>query len=122
KRFRAAVSDSIFASREACGQRYASVEEVAGQEEAEIKWKCSNFEERQRARIAAVKGTLTLETNLESVHSTEGEQWVSLDGVRVRYLRSGSGPPLVLMHASQRSAFYWRSAVPGLAHHATVYA
>ena len=69
-----------------------------------------------------MKGTLTLETNLESVHSTEGEQWVSLDGVRVRYLRSGSGPPLVLMHGLLGYSFSWRFAMPALAQQATVYA
>ena len=38
-----------------------------------------------------MKGTLGPETYLEPVHSIEG-QWVSLDGIRVRYLRSGGSP------------------------------
>ena len=62
-----------------------------------------------------------LETNLETVHSIE-EQWVSLDGIRVRYLRSGSGPALVLLHGLLGYSFSWRFAMPALAQQATVYA
>jgi pimeloyl-ACP methyl ester carboxylesterase len=68
-----------------------------------------------------VKGTLSLETNLETVHSAE-EQWVSLDGVRVRYLRSGSGPPLVLLHGLLGYSFSWRFALPVFSQWFTVYA
>jgi pimeloyl-ACP methyl ester carboxylesterase len=68
-----------------------------------------------------VKGTLELQTNLESIHSVE-EQWVSLDGVRMRYLRCGSGPSLVLLHGLLGYSFSWRFAMPALAEHATVYA
>jgi pimeloyl-ACP methyl ester carboxylesterase len=71
--------------------------------------------------MTAVKGTLGLQTNLQSIHSIE-EQWVSLDGVRVRYLRSGSGPPLVLLHGLLGYSFSWRFATPALAQQATVYA
>jgi pimeloyl-ACP methyl ester carboxylesterase len=68
-----------------------------------------------------VKGTLGLETNLEAIHSVE-EQWVSLDGIRARYLRSGSGPPLLLLHGLLGYSFSWRFAIPVLAQQATVYA
>ena len=68
-----------------------------------------------------MKGTLGLQTNLESIHSVE-EQWVSVDGIRVRYLRSGSGPPLVLLHGLLGYSFSWRFAMPVLAQQATVYA
>jgi pimeloyl-ACP methyl ester carboxylesterase len=68
-----------------------------------------------------VKGTLGLETNLEAIHSVE-EQWVSLDGIRARYLRSGSGPPLLLLHGLLGYSFSWRFAMPVLAQQATVYA
>jgi pimeloyl-ACP methyl ester carboxylesterase len=64
---------------------------------------------------------LELETNLESVCSIE-ELWVSLDGVRVRYLCSGSGPPLILLHGLLGYSFSWRFAIPTLAQLATVYA
>ena len=62
-----------------------------------------------------------LQTNLESIHSIE-EQWVSVDGIRVRYLRSGSGPPLLLLHGLLGYSFSWRFAMPVLAQQATVYA
>jgi pimeloyl-ACP methyl ester carboxylesterase len=68
-----------------------------------------------------VKGTLGLQTNVESIPSVE-EQWVSLDGIRVRYLRSGSGPPLVLLHGLLGYSFSWRFVMPALAQQATVYA
>jgi pimeloyl-ACP methyl ester carboxylesterase len=68
-----------------------------------------------------LKGTLGLHTNLESIHSIE-EQWVSLDGIRVRYLRSGSGPPLVLLHGLLGYSFSWRFVIPVLAQQTTVYA
>ena len=68
-----------------------------------------------------MKGTLGPETNLEAIHSVE-EQWVSLDGIRVRYLRSGSGPPLLLLHGLLGYSFSWRFAMPMLAQQATVYA
>lgn len=68
-----------------------------------------------------MKGTLGLQTNVESIPSVE-EQWVSLDGVRVRYLRSGSGPPLVLLHGLLGYSFSWRFVMPALAQQATVYA
>jgi len=64
---------------------------------------------------------LGLQTNLESIHSIE-EQWVSLDGVRVRYLRSGSGPPLLLLHGLLGYSFSWRFVMPVVAQQATVYA
>src|SRR6266581_9348269 len=68
-----------------------------------------------------MKGTLGPETNLKAIHSVE-EQGVSLDGIRVRYLRSGSGPPLLLLHGLLGYSFSWRFAMPVLAHQATVYA
>ena len=45
-----------------------------------------------------------------------------LDGYRMRYLRSGSGPPLLLLHGLLGYAFSWRFALPALAEKATVYA
>jgi pimeloyl-ACP methyl ester carboxylesterase len=65
--------------------------------------------------------TLGLKTKIESIPSIE-EQWVSLDGVRVRYLRSGSGPALVLLHGLLGYSFSWRFAMPALAQQAMVYA
>ena len=40
----------------------------------------------------------------------------------MRYLRSGSGPPLILLHGLLGYSFSWRYAMPALAPHATVFA
>ena len=50
------------------------------------------------------------------------ECWMDLDGARMRYLRSGSGPPLILLHGLLGYSFSWRYAMPALAPHATVFA
>jgi pimeloyl-ACP methyl ester carboxylesterase len=50
------------------------------------------------------------------------ECWLALDGHRLRYLRSGSGPPLVLLHGLLGYSFSWRFAQPALGAIATVYA
>jgi pimeloyl-ACP methyl ester carboxylesterase len=43
-------------------------------------------------------------------------------GARMRYLRMGSGPPLILLHGLMGYSFSWRYTMPALAPHATVYA
>ncbi len=45
-----------------------------------------------------------------------------MDGVRVRYLHGGDGPPLVLVHGLIASAFSWRFNLPELARIRTVFA
>jgi pimeloyl-ACP methyl ester carboxylesterase len=50
------------------------------------------------------------------------ECWSELDGYRMRYLRRGSGPPLLLLHGLLGYSFSWRFALPVLAEKATVYA
>jgi pimeloyl-ACP methyl ester carboxylesterase len=40
----------------------------------------------------------------------------------MRYLRAGSGPPLILLHGLLAYSFSWRFALPALAPYATVYA
>lgn len=50
------------------------------------------------------------------------ENWVALDGARMRYLRAGSGPALLLVHGLLGYSFSWRFTIPALARHATVYA
>jgi pimeloyl-ACP methyl ester carboxylesterase len=50
------------------------------------------------------------------------ECWVELEGARMRYLRAGSGPPLILVHGLLGYSFSWRYTMPALAPYATVYA
>lgn len=50
------------------------------------------------------------------------ELWTSVDGVRMRYLRAGSGHPLVLLHGLLGYSFSWRFTLPALAGVATAYA
>jgi pimeloyl-ACP methyl ester carboxylesterase len=47
---------------------------------------------------------------------------ITVSGHRVRYLRSGSGPAVVLVHGLLASAFSWRFTIPALAPHFAVYA
>lgn len=41
--------------------------------------------------------------------------WVDIDGVRVRYVRKGSGPPVVLIHGFASSVYTWKDVLPALA-------
>jgi pimeloyl-ACP methyl ester carboxylesterase len=50
------------------------------------------------------------------------ECWMDVDGARMRYLRAGSGPPIVLLHGLLGYSFSWRYAVPALAPLRTCYA
>src|SRR5947209_9078821 len=50
------------------------------------------------------------------------EHWIELDGQRMRYVRGGSGPPLLLVHGLLGGLFCWRFNIPALAEHYTVYA
>ncbi len=50
------------------------------------------------------------------------ECWMDFEGARMRYLRAGSGPPLILLHGLMGYAFSWRYTMPALAPYATVYA
>ena len=50
------------------------------------------------------------------------ECWMDLEGARMRYLRAGSGPALILLHGLLGYSFSWRYTLPALAPYATVYA
>ena len=50
------------------------------------------------------------------------EHWLQLPDGRMRYLKVGSGPALILVHGLMGYAFSWRFTMPALAPHATVYA
>jgi pimeloyl-ACP methyl ester carboxylesterase len=47
---------------------------------------------------------------------------MDFDGARMRYLRAGSGPPLLLLHGLMGYSFSWRFAIPALAPGRTCYA
>jgi len=50
------------------------------------------------------------------------EHWIELNGARMRYLRAGCGPSLLLIHGLLGYSFSWRFNLPALAQHFTVYA
>lgn len=50
------------------------------------------------------------------------ECWANVDGVRMHYLRSGTGPVLVLLHGLLGYSFSWRFTIPALARNLTVIA
>lgn len=50
------------------------------------------------------------------------ECWADIDGARVRYLRAGSGPPLILLHGLLGYSFSWRYAMPAVAPYRTAFA
>lgn len=50
------------------------------------------------------------------------ECWMDFAGARMRYLRAGSGPALILLHGLMGYSFSWRYTLPALAPYATVYA
>ena len=53
---------------------------------------------------------------------TVEEHWLPLAGGRMRYLKAGSGPALILVHGLLAYSFSWRFAIPALASYATIYA
>ncbi|WP_380163400.1 alpha/beta fold hydrolase [Jannaschia sp. R86511] len=50
------------------------------------------------------------------------EQSIQLEGVRLNYVRGGSGPTLVLLHGYPQTWYMWRDLLPELARHYTVIA
>jgi pimeloyl-ACP methyl ester carboxylesterase len=50
------------------------------------------------------------------------ERWLDLPDGRMRCLKAGSGPPIILVHGLMGYSFSWRFTIPALAPHATVYA
>ena len=50
------------------------------------------------------------------------ECWMDIEGGRMRYLRAGAGPALILLHGLMGYSFSWRFTLPALAPYATVYA
>jgi pimeloyl-ACP methyl ester carboxylesterase len=50
------------------------------------------------------------------------EKITSHDGIQIAYQRSGTGPPLILVHGTGGSATRWAPVAPTLAEHFSVYA
>jgi len=50
------------------------------------------------------------------------ECWMDFAGARMRYLRAGSGPPILLLHGLLGYSFSWRYTMPALAPFRTCYA
>jgi pimeloyl-ACP methyl ester carboxylesterase len=74
-------------------------------------------------------GTQKAEENFDpsETHSQLGlppwkEYFVDLAGGRMRYLRAGTGRPLILVHGLMGYSFSWRFSITALAPHATLYA
>jgi pimeloyl-ACP methyl ester carboxylesterase len=65
--------------------------------------------------------TLAPQAHPQTAYTIE-DHWITLDGARMRYLRAGSGPALLLLHGLLGYSFSWRYALPALAVHATVHA
>jgi pimeloyl-ACP methyl ester carboxylesterase len=61
-------------------------------------------------------------SNQGSNPSEPAEVWIRVSGLNVRFLRAGTGPPLVLLHGLLGYSFSWRNAIPILARNATVFA
>src|SRR5580698_6772432 len=62
------------------------------------------------------------EKSSDMASSDVEESWMDFDGARMRYLRAGSGPPLILLHGLLGYSFSWRYTMPALAPYATVLA
>jgi pimeloyl-ACP methyl ester carboxylesterase len=64
--------------------------------------------------------------NARNTNSGQGlaveERWLDLPDGRMRYLKAGSGRPLILIHGLMGYAFSWRFTLPALAPYASVYA
>jgi len=62
------------------------------------------------------------ETGLAITDPAIKECWMDFDGARMRYLRAGSGPGVILLHGLLGYSFSWRYAMPALAPHFSVFA
>lgn len=72
-------------------------------------------EVQEKARQVPVGSILGISPGVE-------ECWMDFSGARMRYLQTGSGPALILLHGLMGYSFSWRYAMPVLAPYRTVYA
>ena len=68
-----------------------------------------------------MNSVLDLETAVTTKYSLQ-DHWITLDGGRMRFLRDGRGPALLLVHGLLGYSFSWRYAIPVLAEQSTVHA
>ena len=61
-------------------------------------------------------------TEVGKVNAAVEAQNVEIDGLSIRYLAAGEGPPLVLLHGAGDNSLDWRWVLPALAHKHRVYA
>lgn len=87
--------------------------------EVQVKEVRANQFDTNRLQIAEVPAKPA--TNAENGPAIQ-EYWMDFEGARMRYLRAGSGPPVILLHGLMGYSFSWRYAMPALAPHFTVYA
>jgi pimeloyl-ACP methyl ester carboxylesterase len=50
------------------------------------------------------------------------EQWIRIDGLRIRFAHAGAGPALVLVHGLLGYSFTWRQVIPAFAQRFEVFA
>jgi len=74
-----------------------------------------------RGDFAVTEGVQEISARIAAAAGAE-ECWMEIDGARMRYLRAGSGPALILLHGLLGYSFSWRFTMPALAPYATVYA
>lgn len=72
--------------------------------------------------VVATKGAEESSERFPGFSVEVEECWMKIEGARMRYLRAGSGPPLILVHGLLGYSFSWRYTMPALASYATVYA
>lgn len=78
-------------------------------------------DDRTCARADARAGAAADVSAAQAPLQTE-EHWLALPDGRMRYLKAGSGPALILLHGLMGYSFSWRFTMPALAPYATVYA
>jgi pimeloyl-ACP methyl ester carboxylesterase len=73
--------------------------------------------------FAVAEGVQEISARLAAAAGSGVEEcWMEIEGARMRYLRAGSGPALILLHGLLGYSFSWRFTMPALAPYATVYA
>jgi pimeloyl-ACP methyl ester carboxylesterase len=72
--------------------------------------------------LPLVEKNVKTATPSKAGHDAISDCEARVGGYRVRYLRAGSGPPLVLIHGLMGYSFSWRFNITALAEHFTVYA